>query len=54
MPCLFKEDAKNLAWLDLLDADAGQGKKVKKIGHDGVLTAGTKVDIPMWLGIALA
>lgn len=41
-----------MAWLDLLDA--GNGKKVKKIGNDGILIAGTKVDIPLWLGISLA
>ena len=42
-----------MAWLDLLDA--GNGKKVKKVtGNDGMLTADTKVDIPLWLAISLA
>ena len=52
MPCRFKEDAKNLAWLDLLDA--GNGKKVKRVGNDGTLEANSKVDIPLWLAISLA
>ena len=49
---MFKENAKNLAWLDLLDG--GSGKKVRRIGSDGILEAGTKVDIPLWLGLSLA
>ena len=54
VPVVFKTDAKNLAHLEGV---AGGAPGKKKIGNGGVgstLKSGTKVEIPMWLGIALA
>ena len=34
--------------------DSGPGKKEKKLQCDGVLRANNKIDIPLWLGVALA
>ena len=56
VPCNFKSDAKQLAHLELSGQEAmAASKRVKYMNVDGgVLKAGTKVDLPIWLGIALA
>ena len=47
VPCTFKEEGKNLGYLDCMD------QQVKKKINEA-LPAGTKLDLPLWLGISLA
>ena len=51
VPCTFKEDAKNLGYLDRID-NISNKKQIKE--ESGNIDKGSKVDIPLWLGICLA
>ena len=54
IPCEFKDDAHNLEYLDHLDSKVSAEHKKRQQEHSGTLKKGTKVDLPLWLGIALA
>jgi ribosomal protein L16 Arg81 hydroxylase len=55
IPCIMKEDAKNLGYLDSLDQKTKtMQKKTNKYHQKGDLKANAKLELPLWLGIALA
>ena len=54
VPCEFKEDANNLSHLDMLAHNVGPSKQQISGASGGTLKKGSKVDLPLWLGIALA
>ena len=57
IPCVFKVDAKGLAYLDQMEASKTASKSHRDHMMErqfGTLHAGSKVDVPLWLGIALA
>ena len=54
IPCTFKDDAKNLAYLDMMAHNQAINKTQGLANDSGTLNKGSKVDLPLWLGIALA
>ena len=61
VPCQFKVEARGLAYLDQIESGL-KGNTHKKNGQQqsrvqqrsGTLAANSKVDVPLWLAIALA
>jgi len=57
VPCTFNVDARGLTYLKQMSntaATIGQAQAVKAKAVDKVLQAGTKIDLPTWMGVSLA
>ena len=56
MPCITRKDAHNVAYLSHLNdfaATRDQKKAAKEQSRNKVLPEGTKLELPLWLGVAL-
>ena len=56
MPCITRKAAHNVAYLSHLNdfaATKDQKKAAKEQSRNKVLPEGTKLELPLWLGVAL-